>query len=327
MTDAPAPAAPPTVRHLRQVLLWPLRLLPRGRDAAGPPWQVLRDAGGAWREQVDEYTGAPGHFHERHYQEFVTFLPYVQRFLFGEGRSTREAGDDAGGAPMRVFRRTDVAAARVRTRPGAPQVLLRFVHVDLYFFFDVDVILLNVEVEADDMPLPLAQDILYRFGRAYPPGWDAGGQPLHCLSEVDWLGHDGAVLASSDAADRHAYLSHVAEHRAPRIAAHWAWMLAPLVADHAGQPGPLRYRQIEYHRMPTMAYLALDDPRALTRHDWVRLGLVTGPAAGDPGGNRDDEVVVEGRHEGRRDRLCDFDLACTQRSGWPADAFAARRRR
>jgi hypothetical protein len=32
--------------------------------------------------------------------------------------------------------------------------------------------------------------------------------------------------------------------------------------------------------MPLMAYLALDDPRALTRTDWVRLGLVT-DAAGD----------------------------------------------
>jgi phage terminase large subunit len=38
-----------------------------------------------WCEVVDEYTGdASGHFQERHYNEFVTFLPYVQRFLYGE---------------------------------------------------------------------------------------------------------------------------------------------------------------------------------------------------------------------------------------------------
>ena len=42
------------------------------------------------------------------------------------------------------------------------------------------------------------------------------------------------------------------------------------------QPGALRYRQIEYHRMPLTAYLALDDPLALTRNDFIRLGLVTG---------------------------------------------------
>jgi hypothetical protein len=33
-----------------------------------------------------------------------------------------------------------------------------------------------------------------------------------------------------------------------------------------------------------MAYLALDDPRALTRNDFVRLGLVTGAGPGEPGG-------------------------------------------
>jgi hypothetical protein len=38
----------------------------------------------------------------------------------------------------------------------------------------------------------------------------------------------------------------------------------------------LYYRQIEYHRMPVMAWLALDDPRSLSRADFVRLGLVSG---------------------------------------------------
>ena len=33
--------------------------------------------------------------------------------------------------------------------------------------------------------------------------------------------------------------------------------------DHSEAAGLLRYRQIEYYRMPLMAYLALDDPRTL----------------------------------------------------------------
>ena len=33
--------------------------------------------------------------------------------------------------------------------------------------------------------------------------------------------------------------------------------------------------------MPVLAYLAMDDARALTRADFVRLGLVTGPGASD----------------------------------------------
>ena len=279
----------PIVRHLRQILLWPLRVLPQPGARRQPPWQALRDIGpdSPWHEQVDEYTGDTAQFHERHYQEFITFLPVVQRFLFGEGRAMRHAPGadsdhtDDGGAPMRVFRRRDVAQLRVQARQGDTPITLRVVHVDLYFFFDVDVVMLNVEVEVDALPLGQAQDLLYRLGRAYPPGWDEHGQPMHCLSSAEWLGAQGQVLAQSDAHQRNAFLAHVAEHRAPRISAHWAWLLQPLVADHSGagqSAGALRYRQIEYHRMPMMAFLALDNPRALSRNDWVRLGLVTGSA-------------------------------------------------
>ena len=295
--DTPPPDAERSaginVRHLRHVLLWPLRLMPtRGaRDAAvghRTPWQVLRDLGDAspWRELVDEYTGDGTRFHERHYNEFVTFLPYVQRFLYGEGRSRHNrVGHSADArdadAPMRVFRRTDIASVRVVARPGDAPLTLAVVHVDLYFFFDVDVVLLNVELGADNLSLAQAQEQLYRFGRAYPAGWDAAGLALHSMASVEWLDSRGAVLAASDAQQREAYLAHVREYRAPRIAAHWAFMLKPLVIDHSDEPGVLRYRQIEYYRMPLMAYLALDDPRALTRSDFVRLGLVTGAGGSD----------------------------------------------
>jgi hypothetical protein len=254
-----------------------LRLVPvEGSHKA--PWEVLRDMGetSPWREVVDEYTGDREDFHERHYQEFTSFLPYVQRFLYGEGRSRWQGGGAATGSPMRVFRRRDIAQVRVAARPGDAPLTLDIVHADLYFFFDVDLVLLNLEVSASDLPLGLAQEVLYRFGRAYPSGWDDQGLALHCMASVEWLAADGRVLAQSDAQQREPFLAHVCEHRAPRIAAHWAFMLQPLVSDHSSDPGLLRYRQIEYYRMPLMAYLALDDPRALTRADFARLGLVTG---------------------------------------------------
>ncbi|WP_184526085.1 MULTISPECIES: hypothetical protein [unclassified Variovorax] len=271
----------PTVHHLRQNLLWPVRLMTtrEARPSRRGPWQVLRDMGDAspWREEIDEYTGSSDRFHERHYNEFVSFLPYVQRFLYGDGRRGRAANPE-GDSPMRVFRRSDVAAVRVRPHAGDAPITLQVVHVDLYFFFDVDVVMLNVEVGADMLSLPMAHEILYRFGRAYPGGWDANGEALHCMHSVEWLGADGQVLAASDAQQRESFLSHVAEHRAPRIAAHWAWLMQPLVLDQSEEPGELRYRQIEYYRMPVMAYLALDDPRRLSRADFVRLALVSGAA-------------------------------------------------
>jgi hypothetical protein len=275
------------VKHLRQVLLWPLRLMPvDGSERAHlRPWEILRAIGedgttaSPWREVIDEYTGDAGSFHERHYNEFVTFLPYVQRFLYGEGRAGRASSDRADGSPMRVFRRHDIARARVTAKEGEAPLTLDIVHIDMYFFFDVDVVMLNVELSADDMPLAQAQDLLYRFGRGYPAGWDDAGQALHCMHGVEWLDRDDRVLARSDSQDRDTFMAHVCERRAPCIAAHWKFLLDPLVYDPTDQPGLLRYRQIEYYRMPMMAYLAIDNPRGLTRNDFIRLGLVTGAEA------------------------------------------------
>jgi hypothetical protein len=279
---AAAPLPTRQVHHLRQILLWPLRLVARrrGDDVQRRPWELLGadEPTSPWRRMVDEYTGSAERFHERHYNEFVTFLPYVQQFLYGEGRGRH---GEAMESSMHVFRRDDVRAVRLLPRVGAPSLTLQVVHVDLYFFEDVDIVLLNVELAADDLALSDAQEILYRFGRAYPSGWDAAGQPLHAMAGVEWLDAGGAVLAASDAQAREAFLAFVGEHRAPRIAAHWEFMLKPLVPDHSELEGTLRYRQIEYYRMPLMAYLAVDEPRALARSDFIRLGLVTGAGAND----------------------------------------------
>jgi hypothetical protein len=290
-------STPNTVRHLRQALLWPLRLMPvRGSEGRhAKPWELLTAMGEAspWREVVDEYNGQNHAFHERHYNEFVTFLPYVQRFLYGEGRGVKT--HQSKGSPMRVFRRHDVRQVRVTTQAGLTPIVLDIVHVDLYFFLDLDLVLLNVEVSAEDLSLPQAQEVLYRFGRGYPAGWDEDGQAQHCLANAQWLDSNGQVLAQSDASQREVFMDHVSHHRAPRIAAHWAWLLQPLVSDHSDEAGALRYRQIEYYRMPLMAYLAVDNPKALSRPDFVRLGLVTGAA------QHDDDLPYAEKH------LADFE--------------------
>jgi uncharacterized membrane protein YeaQ/YmgE (transglycosylase-associated protein family) len=316
-------SAPMMVHHLRQVLVWPLRLIATADDDSEQrraPWRLLREMGetSPWREQFDEFTGNAQHFHERHYNEFVTFLPYVQRFLYGEGRATRQGDDTSQRSPMRVFRRHDIAAVRVQPRVGDAPVTLEVVHVDLYFFYGVDVVLLNVEVAADELPLSLAEELMYRFGRAYPAGWYADGRPQHTLTQCEWLDAQGKVLASSDARERDAYLEHVAEHRAPRIAAHWEYVLAPLVNHHSSREGALRFRQIEYYRMPMMAYVAVDDPTALTRNDFVRLGLVTG--AGDQAQHTDRGLPYADAH------LADFEQRYCYDRFWSESGAAPRTR-
>ena len=197
------------------------------------------------------------------------------------GRGTTPATDPDGHrhSPMRVFRRDDIHAVRLQSRPDAAPIQLTIAHVDLYFFFDIDVTLLNVEVFADDLSLDTVQDLLHRFGRAYPAGWDARGQGIHSMYRIEWLAADGTVLAASDSNEREKFLTFVGAHRTPRIGAHWAHLLHPLVQDQAATPGAIRYRQIEYYRMPVMAYVGMDDVRAVSRNEFVRLGLVT--EAGD----------------------------------------------
>jgi hypothetical protein len=98
---------------------------------------------------------------------------------------------------------------------------------------------------------------------------------------VEWLDDDDKVLATSDYELKQKYLTHVARYRTPCIASHWEYLLKPLVLEYPGQTGPLRYRQLEYYRMPFMTFLAVDNPLEVSRADFVRLALVTRPGERD----------------------------------------------
>jgi hypothetical protein len=280
MSDSQAHAAR-TVRHYRQILVWPLQLMPiRDGEQIQDHWEVLQRGGpdNPWREVQDEF-GSPAEFQERHYNEFVAFLPYVQRMLYGEGKG---CGSAAGESPIRVFRRRDVARLRA-TLPGdeAHPVTLDVAHVDLYFFYDVDVAILAVELAADNLPFERAHEVLFRLGRSYPTYWTHDGHGGHCCTRVEWLDAAGAVLATSDYGRRDKYLAYACRYRAPCISSHWEFVLRPLVLHHSDDPGPIRYRLVEYHRMPVCAFLTFDDPGVLTRADFMRLALVSPPGPSD----------------------------------------------
>jgi hypothetical protein len=264
------------VRHFRQILLWPLQLMPQtGGGHIVRHWEHLDRTRSEhpWRPVEDEFGDAAA-FQERHYNEFITFLPHVQRFLYG-------AGEDGGGSPIRVYRRNDVAGIRVWLAQAAQPLDLRVAHVDLYFFLDLDVVILALEMVADEVPFDTVQDILYRFGRTYPPFWEDDGSGGHCARRVQWLAADGAVLAESDYENRARFFATVARDRVAEIASHWEFLLAPLVPAHRAEKTGIRYRQLEYYRMPLLAYLALDDPHRLTRAQFVRLTLATAPGPAD----------------------------------------------
>jgi hypothetical protein len=270
------------VRHFRQIIVWPLQLMPlRPGEQVQRHWEAM-DAlpGNPWHEVADEFYADPADFQERHYKEFVTFLPYVQRFLYGSSVGQETSRRDSEPS-MHVYRRDDVRRLRVMFAEGGPATEFEVAHVGLYFFLDADIALLAFELHASDIPLDVAQDTMFRFGRAYPAFWDQNGQGGNCPRVVEFLADDGAVLAASDFAARSKYLAFVARYRAPCLAHHWEYLLQPLALEYPGQSAPLRFRQLEYYRMPFMAYLAVDDPDQLTRADFVRLALVTRPGEPD----------------------------------------------
>src|SRR5215471_7132345 len=282
-TSGPLPQVENRVRHFRQILLWPIYLMPSVKQDLTPDYaQLLLELSpdGPWQELNDEFTGDPADFQERHYHEFVTFLPAVQRFLYGHGpahsdsRAFRES-------PIRVLRRSDIQQMRVTLRPDDAPLLFEIAHIDLYFFFDIDVAMLALEIHTDDLSLSTAQEVMFQLGRAYPAYWEEDGRPGNCPWCVEWLGRDGQVLAVSDYEQRRKYLNFACEHRAPCVSAHWEYLLQPLVLDHTGQDGDLHFRQLEYYRMPLMAYLAFDDPQRLERGDVVRLALANGSGEQD----------------------------------------------
>jgi hypothetical protein len=229
-----------------------------------------------WREVEKTFGENPDAFRERYYKEFVTFLPYVQRFLYGESPG-EDTSSGYGLSPIRVFRRNDIASVRMTFDERTGPVTFVAEAVELYFFYDIDIVILRVEVAADDLPLPMVQQALFSFGRAYPAFWDSRGRAGQCLQKVEWLAADGSSLAGSDYDDREKFLKFFSRRHTPVIAHHWEFLLRPMSLYHSERPGVLRYRQIEYHRMPLMAYLAFDEPRELTRGDFVRLALVTKP--------------------------------------------------
>ncbi len=278
MSDPDADAAQgKLVRHFRQILLWPVHLMPSACDQhVARRWDDLRRDNTAWYPVTDEYPSDPTQFQIRHYNEFITFLPAVQRFLYGEARQS-----SYGESPIRVFRRSDIRTVRLTLKSRPEPVTLSIAHIDLYFFYDIDVTLFTVEVFGDDLELELVQDLLFRFGRAFPTGWDQEEHGDHCLLRAEWLDAADTVRAVSDFEQRQRFLATVCRERTTAISADWEYLLEPMVPDSSPRPGTLRFRQLEYSRMPLLAYLSFDEPQSLSRGDFVRMVLAARPGSSD----------------------------------------------
>ena len=126
----------------------------------------------------------------------------------------------------------------------ATPVVFNVAHIDLCFFYDLDIVILIVEIFADDLPLTRVQDTMFRFGRAYPNYWTDDGRGGHCLAYAEWLATDGGVLARSDYEQRDESISRTSAVIARSASAsHWTHLLRPLTPEHSDEKGPIRYRR------------------------------------------------------------------------------------
>ena len=83
----------PAVQHFRQIVLWPLQIMHDQGVRRIKPERLLQSlAPGLWERVEDEFGNKDEPLHERHYREFVSFLPHVQRFLYGDANQTARQG-------------------------------------------------------------------------------------------------------------------------------------------------------------------------------------------------------------------------------------------
>ncbi len=255
------------VREFRHMLLWPLQLRRMSRTSGfAHPWEALAASPGPWRPVKDNLL-VDDESCQLGYREFVYFLPYVQRFLYGFGES-----DGRTPSSLNIFRRDDIARARVTLRQGAAPLDFKVERLRLIFFYDVDIALLAFEIVAHDLPLADAVETMDRFGRPYPPSWEEPGQAAHCTHQVQLFDAAGRLVTASDFGDREKYISLVREIKQTPLSLHWENLLKPLVPAYLGG-GVLQYYQIENKRIPIMSFLSFDDPRSLTRGDIARIGF------------------------------------------------------
>jgi hypothetical protein len=265
------------VRDFHHTLLWPITLRPLKREAAAGVvhyWDMLKRNPGPWQYVADtllieDESCIAG------YEEFVHFLPYVQRFLYGVGDEGRGAQSS-----LYAFKREDIAKVEVELVKGGGIIHLDVLRARLYFFYDIDVAVAVLEVAGKDIPLAQSVELMDRFGRPYAPAWESLDRGAHCPHRVAFLGHDGALLSQSDYGDRDKFIDLVRSERQTPLSMHWEFFLSPLVPAYL-PGGTIKYYQIENKRIPIMTYLSFDDPTQLSRGDMIRIGFAAKWGASD----------------------------------------------
>jgi len=269
------------VRRFHEILVWPLRLLaPPVEGAETPEAKVAAlvkriTASKTWKRTGGVFDLKTGVDEKTKYAEFVYFYPFIRDILYGKS--------------LAVLARYDVTGVTVEwTRNGVkPSKKLDVKRVNLYVTH-LEVALLVVEVagptQGSELSLDDVMDIQDRLRRAYAPYWGEDGRWAgHCPDRVQWLGggnpmeSDYAFVKDKDGNPSNAQMKFVVSERRAPVAAHWKWLMSPMLPETAAKRGDgIYYQQLLDERMPAMCYVAVDEPKAVKPGDQVRLCFLDG---------------------------------------------------
>jgi hypothetical protein len=263
------------VERFHEILIWPLELAlpPQLLEAASRPGFVNTLCGaveergkGVWK-RIGTFDRNTTKDRDLRYAEFVYFHPFVQRVLYPQAHDPNPA--------LAILARHDVSGVKVTLHGENAALQMKVDRVHLYLFRS-QTALLVVEVSSQaPMPLATVQQFLDQFRRAYAP-FHKNAVAGHCPSLVEWCvsgASPGNPPAASNFSDPCAMYEPVEnpDKRRPPMAAHWRWLMQPLVCAADAGPGDIGVEQLEDDRIPAMSYLAVPDPFALTRGDFMRI--------------------------------------------------------
>ena len=217
------------------------------------------------------------------YQARAYFHPFVQRFLYGNDRVQR-------------FTYDDVKAIKVDF--GKKTFLLNVTRCELVLFQpDIGVLLLELS-SINSQCLQDTQLLLDSVRRLYPPyfnqyeqSWKSG----HCPDAVEFLEKDkktrignrgiyGEAFKAENTNPPDIFKSYSNVFEASTgtkawhcpWAAHWRTLLEPFNTDPYGK-SIFSAHQFGDDRAPTMSYLAVNNPRLISRGNWMRLCFSDAP--------------------------------------------------
>ena len=262
------------VQRFHAILIWPLELLlpVRLRGLTKEEGfvrklsdEVVRSSAGLW-QSVDVLDRGTAEDPDLPYAEFVYFHPFAQRVLY-------PPADDKNPA-LAILGRKDIEGVKVELL-DADTVTFDVKRIHLYLFRSQTALIVVEVSNRDPLEMHTALQFADQFRRAYAPFyWQ--GRAGHCPVKVRWLvaeGHTGSPPPDSDFDNPAAMYKPVAnpsERKAP-IAAHWRWLIQPLKgADEAGSD-QIAVEQLEDDRIPSMLYLGMEDPFAVSPGDFMRI--------------------------------------------------------